>query len=435
MRKILFIFVFCFPAGRLEAAVGYMDVYPGARANAMGTAFASVADDPYAIFFNPAGIANFDKLEFKTGIGRRFALSGPCGEVSFAYARPVPERKTGVAGIGYFGFRQNTVGSKDVIAAGWGDKLFLPYMQKPVSWGANVRMLDVRTDSEERFGAGVDAGVLVESAYGLRTGISLTDMDIGINVPIKTLHLASSYKWRDYLFAADLRYRGRLALFFAGMEASFCRGLFKARAGKGLAIDGTSQLALGFGADMLPFIVDVAFSLPWEGFHKQAGYYEFSVGYRFGAPAFTEVFVGQAASRAEALKREIGALETRRMELNKAVATAEVNKTVLENDTLMLGQRLEDLRSRLKNLEFEMLDSQRHKDEPPKKRAVPAAAPPEKWPKSHVVAPGDTLRSIASKYYGDAGLWERIFEANTDKVSRGLPDTGSELVIPSPPAK
>jgi nucleoid-associated protein YgaU len=54
------------------------------------------------------------------------------------------------------------------------------------------------------------------------------------------------------------------------------------------------------------------------------------------------------------------------------------------------------------------------------------------WPRQHQVKPGDTLRSIAEYYYHDAGLWEQIYEANRDKVERGLPREGAVLTIPQP---
>jgi len=51
----------------------------------------------------------------------------------------------------------------------------------------------------------------------------------------------------------------------------------------------------------------------------------------------------------------------------------------------------------------------------------------------HVVAPGDSLGSIAIRYYGDSTRWQRIYEAN-----RGvIPDPnalaiGTRLSIPPP---
>jgi LysM repeat protein len=51
----------------------------------------------------------------------------------------------------------------------------------------------------------------------------------------------------------------------------------------------------------------------------------------------------------------------------------------------------------------------------------------------HVVKKGETLGKIAQQYYGKASLYNKIFEANTDKLKNPdmiYPD--QELVIPNP---
>lgn len=52
-------------------------------------------------------------------------------------------------------------------------------------------------------------------------------------------------------------------------------------------------------------------------------------------------------------------------------------------------------------------------------------------PLTHTVARGDTLYSIARKYYNDPGRWKTIYEANRDKIPspKALP-VGKSLVIP-----
>ncbi|NOS85704.1 MAG: LysM peptidoglycan-binding domain-containing protein [Ignavibacteria bacterium] len=54
-----------------------------------------------------------------------------------------------------------------------------------------------------------------------------------------------------------------------------------------------------------------------------------------------------------------------------------------------------------------------------------------KTERTYVVQSGDTLSKIAKQYYGDAGKYMDIFNANTDKLSD--PDkiqVGQELIIP-----
>lgn len=60
---------------------------------------------------------------------------------------------------------------------------------------------------------------------------------------------------------------------------------------------------------------------------------------------------------------------------------------------------------------------------------VPAAESPPV--RTHTVKSGDTLSGIAKSYYGNAGQFPKIFDANRDKLSN--PDqirTGQVLVIP-----
>ena len=49
----------------------------------------------------------------------------------------------------------------------------------------------------------------------------------------------------------------------------------------------------------------------------------------------------------------------------------------------------------------------------------------------HAVVPGDTLSGIAKKYYGNAGLYMKIFEANKDQLDNpDLIKVGQKLRIP-----
>jgi nucleoid-associated protein YgaU len=60
---------------------------------------------------------------------------------------------------------------------------------------------------------------------------------------------------------------------------------------------------------------------------------------------------------------------------------------------------------------------------------VPADAPAGQ---KYTVQPGDSLSKIAKRFYGHAGAYRKIFEANTDQLDD--PDqiqVGQELVIPA----
>lgn len=66
---------------------------------------------------------------------------------------------------------------------------------------------------------------------------------------------------------------------------------------------------------------------------------------------------------------------------------------------------------------------------PSSPQAAAPAAPSEE--RTHLVAQGDTLSTIAQRYYGDASKWEKIFDANRDLLPNpGSLQLGQTLKIP-----
>jgi tetratricopeptide (TPR) repeat protein len=74
--------------------------------------------------------------------------------------------------------------------------------------------------------------------------------------------------------------------------------------------------------------------------------------------------------------------------------------------------------------------------QPPAPRPVPAqAAEPvaAKPARTVQVRPGDTLSRIAGSVYGDAGKWQKIYDANRDKMKTEADiKVGQTLIIPNP---
>jgi nucleoid-associated protein YgaU len=62
---------------------------------------------------------------------------------------------------------------------------------------------------------------------------------------------------------------------------------------------------------------------------------------------------------------------------------------------------------------------------------APKPATPPPAPKTYTVQAGDTLSKISRQFYGDAGKYMKIFEANRDKLSNpDLIKVGQVLTIP-----
>ncbi len=427
---LLLLAAFCLPLS--AAAADFTSLRPGARANALGTAFSTVAGDAAAVFYNPANLTTLTDLEVRGETGRRLAPGAPEGESSLTYIRPVPDTRNKVAGIGYYAVRQKGGYDLDSLTFATGDRTVMKYFQQPVYYGWAFKLLSLRYPEKTHFGLGFDAGLQLENNSGVKTALVLSNAYLGLGKALSTITLGNSYRIKNTVLLADLRARGSYSEIFLGAEQDLFNGLVQARAGKGLSLGGGRYLALGLGVNTLPWTIDATWSIHWAGYNENSGYYGFNVGYRFGAATFSEKLVGDAARKAEALKAQIDDLRVQKANLESSIATERVNKSMLETDVTMMQGRMREMETNLKDLQVQALEQQFKKENPkPVKRYVPP--PPERWPRLHKAAAGETLRSIASKYYGNPSLWERIYEANEKNISKGLPVEGAVLTIPAPP--
>jgi len=90
----------------------------------------------------------------------------------------------------------------------------------------------------------------------------------------------------------------------------------------------------------------------------------------------------------------------------------------------LLGERdakIRELKNRVQQLEGQLGGYRRDAEAARQRKATV---------RTHVVASGDTLQSLAQQYYGDPNQWKKIYNANEDKIERGLPKVGETLVIP-----
>ena len=421
----------------LPAAAGASDytfMRPCPRADAMGSAFSTVEGDACAVFYNPANLTTIENLEVRFETGRRLAGNSPAGEAAAAYIRPVPDTEDKVAGLGFYSVRQKGGLGLDSLTFSLGNRMTLKYLQQPLFYGFGVKLVSLRDAEKSHIGIGVDAGVQLHGSGGLRTSLVLSDLVLGTGKSLAGLTLGNSYRVSKTLLLADLRARGSYSELFLGAEHPLFNGLLQARAGKGMALGGGEHLALGLGVNTLPWTIDLAWSIPLRGYHKNAGYYGVSASHRFGSETFSEKLVGEASREAEDLKNQIDGLRAQKASLDSAVAAARVNRSITETDVTLMQSRLRELEGNLKELQIQILEAEYKKDapKPPQRRYSPP--PPERWPKYHKTAAGDTLRSVAGKYYGNPSLWELIYDANQKHISKGAPVEGAVLTIPPPPA-
>ena len=354
------------------AAADFTALRPCARANALGTAFTTVTDDACAVFYNPANLTTLADLEVRLETGRRLTPAAPEGEVSLAYVRPIPDAKDLVAGLGCYSIRQKGGSAADSMVFSMGSRTVIKYFQKPIFYGGSLKIMSLRSLEKSHLGLGAEGGVQLETNAGLKTALVLSNALFGLGKSLATITLGNSYRIKDTLLLADLRAQGSYSEIFMGAEQSLLNGLLQARAGKGLALGGGDYLALGLGINLLPWTIDLTWSLPWSGYNRNYGYYGVNAGYRFGSAGFSEKLVGNAAREAETLKAEISDLRTQRAGLESSIAAYRVNKSILETDLTMMQGRRREAENNIKELQVQALDARYTKEHPkPIKRYAP----------------------------------------------------------------
>ncbi|MBI4678377.1 MAG: hypothetical protein HY748_12425 [Elusimicrobia bacterium] len=423
----------------------FKDLIPGARVMGLGYAVNSLAaDDPFSVFYNPAGPANTPYVQAGSTLGR---MASPRGNLVFGaltYLRPFEPVKTATVGGAYLHQRQENGGDKDLVNFHFSREYKVPYLDlsKPVRIGGNFKMINTEGLDGAGFGVGLDSGLLLRTDMGLGLGISIMDLTTNVGWPRMSYGLGASYTWRKRLtIATDMRIRDGLTEFYPGVEAVFLQGLLKGRMGRGLRLDLVETLAFGLGLNFSPMIIDVAMSFPTAGVLLRAGAYQLSLNYRFGAPPFSGSFVGNAAGEAESLRSQISDLENRKKTLDTEAEISNTNRTAVQGELDEAEKRLretqEDFRQVTKKkdetaYQLQLLEMRLPPKPAPKEKPRPKPKPAKVWPDRHVAKPGETLRSIAKQYYGDSSLWELIYEANRGKVDRGFPIEGAILLIPDP---
>lgn len=127
-----------------------------------------------------------------------------------------------------------------------------------------------------------------------------------------------------------------------------------------------------------------------------------------------------------------------------SVETKDIKKQTLTPQTTSLQilsieeKRKEELTPQKTHISTTALPSV-PKEEPKEKSSPKVLKPstsnvsqPYKFPLAHKVKEGETLVSISKKYYNTEKNWKKIYEANKDKIIKGVPIVGEILIIPEP---
>jgi long-subunit fatty acid transport protein len=201
MRKILLpavlmvVLGLCLPAQAQFAKVGtvgmkFLDIGVGARGLAMGEAYAAVATDASAIFWNPAGIANIKNGDFFAGYTN---WPADINLYSAAFAK-----KTSIGHIGLMfttlntgNMNRTTFRDPDGNYSGtfsfedWaGGVTYARYLTDRFAFGSNIKILHEKLADWNKTGWAVDIGTYYETGFkSLRIGLAI--MNFGPDMKYK----------------------------------------------------------------------------------------------------------------------------------------------------------------------------------------------------------------------------------------------------------
>ena len=426
----------------------------GARPVALGNGYTAESGDVYSLFYNPAGLYEINQKQVAVDYGRSYSETEPArSDFNGLYAMPWKWKESYMP-LAYGFYGEQPVPGGHIIDFTMGGALKAPmdkwtrgFYQIPTTGGLALTVRHQKGDDrspivgKSAIALGLTGGFHSKIDRKHKVGVSIRHLFAGDGDPRgASLNFGFLRYHRPYLtFLTDLEYsRGGVFRFHPGFEWILNRGVLRPRLGWGFrdnkAVD---SVATGVGFYLSPLQVDITYLIPIKSLADNAGQFRASLVYRFGRPQFTEIYYDRALEAASSLDLNVLELTAKEAELKSSVYELEQklrmakeelkdSRSRIESlkDQDILGQRDEEIRrlkTKVKSLEGKLSAARSDNKRLRKKKATI---------RTHTVKPGDTLQGLALDYYGDSNQWKKIYNANSDKIERGLPRVGAKLVIP-----
>ncbi|MFH2070617.1 MAG: LysM peptidoglycan-binding domain-containing protein [Elusimicrobiota bacterium] len=470
MKRItLLVFIaVVFPAQYVFADFEFLGA--GARPAGLGNCYTAIADDVYGIYYNPGAVAFIRNPQVGTEYSRLWLGLTDESDLSRGYMGYIHPLKDGRTSLG-FSWQSFS------LAGYYTENTYTAAVSRAVSetigLGLAIKQLNqnyvmdgyTQTDPVFDYGRrntksviGLDPGVLWNIYPDYFIGASLVNFnqpDIGLNekelLPM-TINVAFAYR---HNYNVSLAYRqtyeyrntfnftlGATAVesdikINTGMEKWFSKKTWALRTGMGFGSGQSFSYNIGASLKYKSARLDYAFGFPFGGVVNTMGTHRAAIVYEFtldgGTQEFSSVdFEKEKRRLTDAYETQIRQLKNKILELE--IIADEAKKTQ-PSDVYQLNVRIRELETQLKESQQRLKETQRGGVSPPGIAPQPAVEPVKRVPEkpkrtTYTVKPGDTLPSIADKFWGDTSQWRKIYEANKDKIKRGQIEPGQVLVIP-----
>ncbi|MBU1754647.1 PorV/PorQ family protein [bacterium] len=267
----------------------FLKIGAGARAMAMGGAQVALADDAYALYWNPAGLSNIKRRE------AIFSYMFHVQDMKMGYMGIITPRKKGVMGTSISYLTHDDIPGYDHAAKSTGsfeagdvaiDVSYGQKIGKKYSAGGNIKIVSERIDSNQGIGIGLDLGGMFRMNKYTSMGAVLRNVTLkGLQLDKKkeilpttlTVGVACQVPEIDLNLACDATIPSDNNAFLnAGVEYSYQHNL-TARLGVRGGPANDSAFTAGFGYGFGLFSLDYAM----EPFGDLGSSHHVSVQYRF----------------------------------------------------------------------------------------------------------------------------------------------------------
>jgi len=460
--RVLSLLICLFTYSGQFAQADFDDTGVGARPMGMGGAFVGLADNVYALYYNPAGLGWQKRSELATEYERLYWGLSDDSNISggfIGYVHPLKfysheqekirkstgtvtgARKStdtvktvliekvknyGVIGVGWVNFGLNDVYEESILSLSWGKR----YGNR-LSYGLNTKFLtqkytqDAYTRIDPVFDYGslsslsaysFDIGLLYNIAPRVFTGLMVMDVnqpDLGFKETEKlpmSIKTGICYRDKALKVLTDVIKKDEDIRINCGAERWFFKNSFGVRGGTSLGSRNLRDITIGTSWNLLAFQIDYGFRFPLSGIEDTIGSHRVSLIYRFGKAPEDELEPGS-------IEAELNKLEKDQRELRARLKDAVEMKEKMEQ--VLIEEALARVREKIKAVKY-------YPSSKKAKRKVKSDGI-----RTHVVEKGETLRSIAKDYFGTSKKWLDIYNINKDKVGRGgSVKRGTVLILP-----
>ena len=317
------------------AMAAFEDVGVGARATGLGGAVTAAADDVYAIYHNPAGLATVDRPELGTTYSRLLTgLSDNSNlQNSFiGYAHPLSGGRKGVVGAAWNYYTLDGLYRETSLYGSYGRALWARENPDRFYGGASVKVLTRSLGGTSAAGSAIsNTGIATGTPDPVLQSASKTNFDVDLGFLYKVrprwqvgaliqhflepnvgfsgedklgrnLKVGGAYKTPFTTLSGDVRLMkapdGSTDKIFAAAAEKWLptllHGTFGVRSSLSLGSRDYRSLGMGLSYKINRLQFDYGFALPLGGFTSGSGSHRVGLTVRFGRPRQAEAAIGEA---------------------------------------------------------------------------------------------------------------------------------------------